>query len=417
MPHNPTASSPRWGNTTKLVVGLTFVAIVAVLLISFRGILAPLLLSFILAYLFSPLAEKLRLKLKISWRLAVSLIYLVILIILAGLLTWGGIALIEQIQSLLRFLQRTVAGLPTTLDQIELPEFQIGPFVFGLGNLDLTYLVNQLLGVIQPLLSQAGTLVGSFASSAAITIGLGLFVILISFFILSETEGIPSQLINIQIPGYQKDLKRMGEELGRIWNSFLRGQLIIIGLTILVYTVLLGILGVRFFYGLAILAGLARFVPYVGPAVAWTVYGLVSLFQGQTLFGLPPFWYAILVIACAWVTDVIMDNLVVPRVLSDVLRVHPAAVMVAALIAASWLGIIGVMLAAPVLATLKLFSTYATRKMFDMDPWEGIKAAPPPRTTPQLDLSALSGFVQRIPRQKKTDDGPDDGGEESNPPL
>ena len=44
---------------------------------------------------------------------------------------------------------------------------------------------------------------------------------------------------------------------------------------------LLSVLGVKNFFLLAFLAGLARFVPYVGPFVAWTTYGLVALFQTE----------------------------------------------------------------------------------------------------------------------------------------
>jgi len=155
--------------------------------------------------------------------------------------------------------------------------------------------------------------------------------------------------------------------------------MIIMLITVAVYSVLLGGLGVRYFYGLALLAGLARFVPYVGPAVAWTAYGLVAFFQGWTLFGISPIAYALVVVGVAWVTDVIMDNMVVPRLLADTLRVHPAAVMVAALVAARLLGIVGVVLAAPVVATGKLVVEYTLRKLADRDPWEGIVTPPPPQ--------------------------------------
>jgi hypothetical protein len=46
-------------------------------------------------------------------------------------------------------------------------------------------------------------------------------------------------------------------------------------------------------------------------------------------------------------------------------------VLVAALIAANLIGVVGVLLAAPVLASLNLIGRYTLRKMFDLDPWEG----------------------------------------------
>jgi predicted PurR-regulated permease PerM len=298
---------------------------------------------------------------------------------LLGLLTWGGITIVEQIQSLIAFVNQTLTELPGFIDQLSHTTLTIGPFVWDARNLDLSAVGNQILNIIQPMLSQMGSLFTTFASSAASLVGWVLFVLLVSFFILSETEGEPGRLLSIKIPGYNEDLRRLGIELGHIWNAFLRGQLIIIALTICIYIILLGILGVKYFYVLALLAGMARFVPYVGPAIAWTTLGLVSYFQGYTIFGLTPLVYALVIVGIAMLTDNIVDSMVTPRLMADTLRVHPAAVMVTALVAASLLGLIGVMLAAPVLATFKLFLEYVVNKMFDLDPWANMKTLPPPK--------------------------------------
>jgi predicted PurR-regulated permease PerM len=233
---------------------------------------------------------------------------------------------------------------------------------------------NQVLSFVQPLLSQLGTLLGSVAAKAASLIGWSLFVLLVSFFILSETEGKPERLIDIRVPGYGEDFSRLGHELGLIWNAFLRGQLTVTAIWIVVYTILLAIFGVRYFFPLAILAGMARFFPYIGPAVTYTTMGLVAYFQGTTLFGLTPFMYVVVIIGVSLVIDNAMDSLITTRLMSNALKVHPAAVLVAALVAANLLGIIGIVLAAPVLASLKLFMNYTVYKMLDQDPWLQINA-------------------------------------------
>jgi predicted PurR-regulated permease PerM len=96
---------------------------------------------------------------------------------------------------------------------------------------------------------------------------------------------------------------------------------------------------------------------------------LVALFQGDNYFGLLPYQYAILVVVAAFVLDQIFDNMISPRLLGEALGIHPAAVLVAAIIAANLLGIIGLVLTAPVLATLRLMTRYFFRKLFDLDPW------------------------------------------------
>lgn len=364
--------SPSWSSTTKLVVALVMIAIFTFFIVRFNNILAPLFFAFLLAFLLYPIPDFFKEKLKISWRLTAIIIYLILLLLFLGLITLGGFAVFDQISSLIRFIQVEIKSLPVFLEELSQLRYEFGGFVIDFSEIDLVSIGNQLLSMIQPMLSGLGNVVGSLAGSAAALIGWSLFSILISYFILSEAKGARSDILKIDIPGYNYDIQQMGAELKRTWNAFLRGQLTIILITIIVYIILLGALGVNFYYGLAFIAGFARFVPYVGPAVAWTSYGLVSLFQGTTIFGLESFPYALLVVGIAWFTDVILDNFVVPRLMGDALKVHPAAVMVAVIISANLFGFIGVLLAAPVLATAKLIGQYVFLKMFDIDPWDRI---------------------------------------------
>jgi predicted PurR-regulated permease PerM len=77
-----------------------------------------------------------------------------------------------------------------------------------------------------------------------------------------------------------------------------------------------------------------------------------------------------MVLACSVVLDQIFDNLVSPRLLGDVLGVHPAAVLIGAVVATNLIGIVGLVLVAPALASLKLVGNYMLRKMLDLDPWQ-----------------------------------------------
>ncbi len=376
----PEHTSPRWGATTKLVVALTFVAIIAALLIKFQFILSPLVLALLLAYLIQPVANLLQ-RTRLSWNLSVSIIYLLIFLLLLGLLTVSGVGLVQQVQSVVTIAQDGLAKLPGLIAEVSGKVYTFGPFQIDFSHLDLNDLSSQVLGMIQPLLSRTGSLLSTVASSAANFLGWTLFVLLVSYFTLLESGGLRDRILNLQIPVYADDVARLGRELGRIWNAFLRGQIIIFFLTVIVYTFVLGGLGVSYAVGLALLAGLARFVPYVGPAMNWLVLALVAYFQVYKIFGMEPLYYTLLVIGVALVIDQIFDNLISPRIMSDALKVHPAAVLVAAIIAANLFGILGVVVAAPILATVTLFWKYIMRKMLDLDPWpdeEVRQAAPPP---------------------------------------
>jgi predicted PurR-regulated permease PerM len=311
-------------------------------------------------------------KLRMNWRLAVTLCFLILLLIILGLLTWGGLALVEQGQSLVAFLEKAIVDLPTTIQNFLNTPLAIGPFKFELYRVNLDAISTQITSAVQPMLGNLGNILGQIASGTATTIGWLLFVMMMAYFILAETGGQPDKIFHFDIPGYEEDFKNIGLQLNKVWNAFLRGQFLIIAFVIIVYSILFGAVGLRYFFGLAIIAGLTRFLPYIGPLIAWTTYGLVAYFQGTTILGFSPIAYALFIVALAWLTDVIIDNFVSTRVMADALSVHPAAILVAALVGANLLGVAGMILAAPVLATIQLLFQYVVRKLFDKDPWEGI---------------------------------------------
>ena len=101
-----------------------------------------------------------------------------------------------------------------------------------------------------------------------------------------------------------------------------------------------------------------------------------------------------IIIIVAIVIDQIFNNLVNPRVMADALKVHPAFVLIAALLAANLIGLIGVIIAAPLLATIILVGTYVIRKMLDQDPWPEEETSPPP---PPL----LPAWLRKLFRREK----------------
>jgi len=373
---NTTNTSPRWNAPIKLIVALTLLAILAGLLIRFENIVPPLILVFILAYLLNPVANFLSTRLHISWQFAVTLIYAVIVLALLGLLTVGGVGVVQQVQSLIGLIQQSLVNLQNTLQDISGKVIPIGPFEVDLRKMDLSVIGNQLLGAAQPLIGNTGNMLQTVAGGAANFLGFTVFVLLESYFLLAGSNGIGKGLLQVNIPGYESDLARMSQGLDHIWNAFLRGQILIMGLAAVVYTIVLSTLGVNYALGLALLAGLARFVPYFGSFTVWSTLFLVSFFQAYRPFGLDPLVYALIVVGLAWLIDMIIDNFVAPNVMARALKVHPAAVLVAAIIGLSLLGILGVIIAAPMLATVQLIGRYFARKLFDLDPWDGLEEIP-----------------------------------------
>jgi predicted PurR-regulated permease PerM len=374
----PFTTSPRWSSTTKLLVGLVVVGIVAFLFFRFTSLITPLLIVFILAYLLHPVATLLSRALSISWKASVNILYFVILILLIGLLTLGGVGLVTQVQSLIQLVQAIVADLPNYIQNLAGQVFRIGRFTLDMRTIDLNEISRQLLSFIQPLLGRTGTLVGTVASGAAEIFGWTFFVLIVSYFVMIESTGLQSDLFKVEVPGYNEDLRRLSNQLSRIWNAFLRGQIFIFGMSTLIYIFVLSFFGVRYAIGIAFMAGLAKFLPYIGPAITWVVMALVTYFQPDKPFGMQPLAYMGMVVLTTTVIDWIIDNLIAPRIMARSLRVHPAAVLVTALIAANLIGILGVVIAAPFLATITLLGRYTMRKMLDLDPWPSGETVPVP---------------------------------------
>ncbi len=369
-------TSASWGSTTKLLIGLVIVGMAAFLLYRFSNLVTPLLMVVVLAYLLHPVNALIARGLRLSWKASVNILYLIILLSLIGLLTWGGVGLVGQIQSLIVSVQDIVANLPTYVEQLSTRTFAFGPFTLDMQTLDLSTLSQQVLSFVQPLLGRTGSLVGALAGGAAQTFGWTVFVLIVSYFVMIESSGLRKDLFKIEIPGYTEDFTRLGSELSRIWNAFLRGQIIIFILAVVIYSILLPILGVKYALGIALMAGLAKFLPYIGPAITWVVMALVTFFQTNHPFGMQPLAYMAMVVTITLVIDQIIDSFITPRIMASTLKVHPAAVLVAALISANLLGILGVVIAAPFLATFTLLGKYTMRKMLDLDPWPEAEEQP-----------------------------------------
>ena len=80
--------------------------------------------------------------------------------------------------------------------------------------------------------------------------------------------------------------------------------------------------------------------------------------------------------------------------MANTLKVHPAFVLIAAIIAANLIGILGVIVAAPLLATLQLVGRYTMRKLLDEDPW-------PPEERPAAAADAAMARKMRLVAEAK----------------
>jgi len=378
--------SPNWKPATKIVVGVAVLISLAALLVEFRDFIGPLLLAFMLAYLLQPPARALTENTPLPWRASVSILFLLLVIALIALLALAGIGLIQQAENLYGLVQDFLLHtLPNWIQDLSTHAYSFGPWRFDFQKYDLAALSQQILGAAQPLVGSIGSIISTLAASTLSLLGWIAFIVLTAYFLLAESERITiaegkttSTFFSVDIlPEYRHDFRCLGQELLRIWNAFIRGQLTIALIEVVVVWLWLTVFGVRSALVLAILAGIARFVPYLGPATLYTIVAVVALFQGGNPWGFEPWKMALIAVGVLFVWDNMMDSLITPQVLGDALGVHPAAVLLTALIGAKLFGVLGLLFAAPTVASLRLFGHYIIRKMLDQNPWEDWNPAPP----------------------------------------
>ena len=376
--------SPRWGATTKALVALASLAIIAALLVRFQSIVPLLIVAGIVSYLSLPFVRALHHRARLSWTASTNIIFVYWLALLVVGSTAAGLAVAQQLQALLVTLQNLLEGLPAQLAALSAEPIVLGPWTLEPATADVAPLVERGLSAIEPIFTRASTVVATGAAQAVESVAGLIFVLAVSYFLTVDHDRVRSSWRGINIPRYEYDITRLRTALARIWHAFLRGQLLIVLVMAVLMTVLMSILGVRFAIGLGALMGVAKFVPIVGPFSAGAAAALVALFQPTNPFGLTPVAFALVVIACTTILDQLVDYLLVPRILGGSLNLHPVIILVGAIVGATLFGVIGLMLSAPAMATLLLLARYAYRKLVDLSPWDPPIDVMRPWTPPRL---------------------------------
>jgi len=366
-------ASPRWQTGFKLIIALLLIVGFFILLFYFKEYVSLLLIGFLIAFLLKPTIRRLSNKLKLSWGLSVAIIYFLFLLVILGAIAGGGSFLINQAENIFKLINDNLGGLNDLAGKLTGKLLIIGPFTFQIPVINTEMLSKEILNRMQSLVGTAGTAVTKTVGFVGSTMFRLLIVYVLSLFLVGDGKKRSNPSETLVATGYAYDFRKFTLEINRIWNAFIRGQFTVIAFTIGLYSLMLAILGFPYFLGLALVAGLGRLVPYLGAWITWITFGTAALVLRPTPFGLQPLTYMLIVLGIALVIDQYIDNGLQPRVIGNALSVHPAAIMISALVSAQLFGLLGLILNAPILATAKLAGHYVIQKLMDNDPWEGME--------------------------------------------
>jgi predicted PurR-regulated permease PerM len=378
LPKNEEASTPSWHPATRLAVGILLLVLAAVFLRSVRHLLAPVTLALLLAYVLHPPITRLSKRLRISRGLSILLVYLALGLILAAIGAALGLALSQQVAGLVEDLRQISTEIPDLLHQLETLRFNIGPWTIDLRTVNLDPMLTSLTAALQPLLTQTGAMVASVAGATAEAVGVLVVILVLGYYMLIDFGTLDDSFVALVPTVYRADVRRLLDETGLVWNAFFRGQLIL-GLVVGgVVAAVLTILGVRFSLVLGLIAGVLEFVPIFGPAIAGLISLLVALFQGDNWWGLSPLGLAGVVLIAFILIQQLENNVLVPRIIGHSLNLHPLLVLLGALAGGSLAGVLGLLLAAPSVATLRLWLGYVYRKVVGLETWPRPVVGPRP---------------------------------------
>jgi predicted PurR-regulated permease PerM len=389
MPPLFNPKSPPWQPGTRLVGSVVLLIFLSWLLYSLRQLAAPIILALFLAYLLHPLVTQLVKWTRMPRWLSVLIFYILMLVMMMGATTGLGLAISQQLTGLVEDLVTLSNQLPAQLEEIQTQVIQVGPWSFDLSLLNLAPIIEQLSSAIQPLLLGTGTILASILEATASVVGVFLLVLVIGFYLLMDFDKLKGIFIGLVPEDYVEDIEVLIDETGKVWQAFLRGQLILGVVVGSMVGIILTIVGVRFALGLALIAGLLEFVPIFGPVISGIIAGLVAFFQGGNWLGLAPLAYTLLVLIIFTVIQQIENNILVPRIIGHSLNLNPLIVLLAALAGSILGGVLGVLLAAPIVATMRIWVGYIYRKIV------GLGTVPDPILVPPTRKKAPS-FLKRI---------------------
>ncbi len=404
----PPITSPLWSSRTKRTVALICLVVIGIVFSQITGVLPLLVVSAVLSFLFNPLTSFL--ERRVFFMLPGSRIWAIVLTFILALL-FLLLMILVIFPVLFSQLSDFASNLPAVLNNVQrqLQDWLSQPLTFR-GDLiringdPLIPLdqINRVLGANgEPLQLQSLDIVGAVRSFVGSLTGpafsvLGsafqmlvniLFVLVLMFYLLKDGALFAQRVIEITPEDYKDDVTRLFYELALVWNAYLRGQLtlnVFIGVTTFIVVALLGLPNALI---LGLLAGLLEFVPNLGPILAMIPAALLALFNQSTTL---PFLHGATFVLVVIVAYTLIQNfeavVVVPRVMGGSLNLHPLVIIVGVLAGASLGGALGIILAAPLIASLRVIGQYIYGKLLDQPIF---LADRPPPSAPSDSLGGL----------------------------
>jgi predicted PurR-regulated permease PerM len=369
----------RWGVVAWSVIGIAILGYLAwqFVLYPIRIIFPPLVLALIIVFLLNPIVSRIeRGGLPRIW--GTLLTYLVFLSVVGLALAYLIPVVSEQVGSF-------VQDVPSLLRRAEAGFRDIaGNLGFELGQDD------DLIAVLQRnLTGEGGSFVARITSFTAGVFHVALILVLgpiIAFYLLVDMPKIRAGIQAVIPAGRRGEAKVLGERMSGAVGGFFRGQLLVAVFVGLASMLVLYIVGLPFWALVGLLTGLFNLIPLIGPIIGSAIAALVALTTSEPDAGFlihpePGFQLALASVLGLLLVQQIDNHIISPNVVARTVKLHPVTVMLSLLAGGTLLGLWGMLLAVPVVATVKilLMHYWDTRSS-----WPPRAQGAPPTVTPAV---------------------------------
>lgn len=361
-----------WSLPFRYLMGVLLLAAFAGFLYYAREALEPIIIAAFMAYLIHPAVAVLTRKTSLTRRAAVNLVYFSALAIITALpaiitpIFYNELASVAQ--DLINLIQQVQAFLrePVVLANVRIDLRPVGD---SLNHIQSAFLA--------PVPEQAFHLLETTSRGA-----IWFLVIIVSIYLfLSYWTDLRDGMLNLTPSPHRAEIKELYRRVRAVWMAYLRGQLLLMLIVGLVFTIAWSILGIPGALVLGVLAGLLTLIPDIGPLLAVLPALGVALLEGSNWIPLSNFWVTAIVLAVYLVLISIKNFWLRPVIMGRSVHMNEGLVFVAILTATVLNGILGALLVVPVLASAIIIVKFLIRHITE-------NIAPAVPTPPQRSTKA-----------------------------
>lgn len=332
--------------STEFWLRVVVIAALVILVIEVPAILLPFGLSLILSILLAPVAEVIERLLnragikKIARDFSIILSFIVFLGVLYLIGIYIFVPFIKQARLFINSMPDTVASMQSLLPQLE-KQYDIQGMPPEVRRI-IGNVINEIGAYSLKIASISISAIFSFASTLIELI----VVPFITFYMIKKGTDFKNGLVSLFPIQYRPHLKLLLEEVHKVLCAYVRGQLTLCVLMAFVTFTGMWMLGIPYPLVIGLLAGIVETIPVIGPIIGAIPPVLLGLLESTSLMFKVIVFYIII--------QQMDSHLVMPKLMGSVINVHPVAIIAGVLIAGHLYGVVGMMIAVPVLAVTQV---------------------------------------------------------------